>query len=738
VLLQEVAPPGGVDGPTSSRDQFSSLKRFRPPAYSVRLMESRWSDREGGAFVERLAPRWGEDLALRVYTSRLIGRDPDLVMHGGGNTSLKGTVTTLVGERVEALFVKGSGWNLDAIEPPGLPAVDLAHLRKLRALRELSDEEMVNQLRTHLFDAGAPNPSVETLLHAFLPHRFIDHTHADIALVVSNQPRDAVQAMVREAFGPRWAIVPYVMPGFALAKLAAEVYERDPSVEGLVLVNHGLFTFADDARTAYERMIAGVDRAERFVRTRARTARPAGGARPAEGGARLAPVLRGALAEATGDPDRPWRRMILEHRVSEETLDILDGPDAARIADANPLTPDHVIRTKGPALLLPDGLPLDDAKALRERVDAAVASYRAAYDAYFETNRPRARTRVTKLDSFPRVILVPGVGLFTAGRTKQDARIAADIAEHTLRAKALANAIGRYTALGDADLFDMEYWSLEQAKLGGAKEAALAGQVALVTGAAGAIGFAICRKLIDAGAHVVAADRDGERLDAAVGEFDPRRRGLAAGVMMDVTEERSVAAGFAETCRLYGGVDILVLNAGVAHVSPIEATDPAAFRRVMDVNLVGYFLVLREAAALFRRQGTGGNVIVNSSKNVFAPGADFGAYSASKAGAHQLGKVAALELAAAGVRVNMVNADAVFGDAKRPSGLWQAVGPARARSRGLDPAELPDYYRQRNLLKARVTPEHVGNAVVFFASNLTPTTGATLPVDGGVPDAFPR
>ena len=706
-------------------------------------MESRWSEREAAEFVERLAPRWGEDLALCVYGSRLVGRDPDLVMHGGGNTSLKGTVTTLVGERVEALFVKGSGWDLDAIEPPGLPAVDLAHLRKLRALAELSDEEMVNQLRTHLFDASAPNPSVETLLHAFLPHRFVDHTHADIALVLTNQPRDEAEAMVREAFGPRWAIVPYVMPGFALAKLAAEVYERDPSVEGLVLMNHGLFTFADDARTAYERMIAGADRAERFVRARARACRPTGcGARlevpPAGAAARLAPVLRGALAEATGDADRPWRRMILEHRASEATLDILAGSDAARIAAANPLTPDHVIRTKGPALLLPGDLPLDDPGALRERLAAAVARYREAYDAYFETNRARARTRVTKLDSSPRVILVPGVGLFTAGRTKQDARIAADIAEHTLRAKALANAIGRYTALGDADLFDMEYWSLEQAKLGKAKEAALAGQVALVTGAAGAIGFAVCQKLIEAGAHVVAADLAGERLEAAAGELDPGRRGLAAGVVMDVTDERSVAAGFAETCRLYGGVDILVLNAGIAHVSPIEATDPAAFRRVVDVNLVGYFLVLREVAALFRRQGTGGNVIVNSSKNVFAPGADFGAYSASKAGAHQLGKVAALELAAAGVRVNMVNADAVFGDAKRPSGLWQAVGPARARSRCLDPAQLRDYYRERNLLKAAVTPEHVGNAVVFFASNLTPTTGATLPVDGGVPDAFPR
>jgi NAD(P)-dependent dehydrogenase (short-subunit alcohol dehydrogenase family) len=397
-----------------------------------------------------------------------------------------------------------------------------------------------------------------------------------------------------------------------------------------------------------------------------------------------------------------------------------------------------VIRTKGPALLLPPDLPLDDAGALRERLDAAVGAYRRAYDAYVDRHRGRARTPITKLDAAPRVVLVPGVGIFTAGPTKRDARIAADIAEHTLRAKALANAVGRYTALSDADLFDMEYWSLEQAKLGKAKAAPLAGQVALVTGAAGAIGFAICQKLIEAGAHVVVTDVTAERAAAAAQELDPKGRGVAAGVGIDVTDERAVADGIAEVCRLYGGLDVLVLNAGVAHVSPIEATDPAAFRRVIDINLVGYFLVLREAAALLRRQGTGGNVVVNSSKNVFAPGAEFGAYSASKAGAHQLGKVAALELATAGVRVNMVNADAVFGDARRPSGLWQEVGPARALSRGLDPAALEDYYRQRNLLKVRVTAEHVGNAVVFFASNLTPTTGATLPVDGGVPDAFPR
>jgi NAD(P)-dependent dehydrogenase (short-subunit alcohol dehydrogenase family) len=388
--------------------------------------------------------------------------------------------------------------------------------------------------------------------------------------------------------------------------------------------------------------------------------------------------------------------------------------------------------------VLPTPLPLDDDAALRERVFGAVRRYRDAYDAYFAANAPRTRTKVVQLDAAPRVALVPGVGLFGAGRTKVDARIAADIAEHTLRAKALANDVGRYVGLADGDLFDMEYWSLEQAKLGKATPPVLTGQVALVTGAVGAIGFGICRQLVAAGAHVVLADIDGERVELACRDLDPKGKGIATGVVMDVTSEDSVADGLAETCRRFGGLDVLVLNAGVAHVASIENLDPAAFKRVLDVNLVGYFLVLREAVRLMKRQGTGGNVIVNSSKNVFAPGAEFGAYSASKAGAHQLGKVAAMELAAVGIRVNMINADAVFGDPKRPSGLWQEVGPSRAKSRGLDPAQLEEFYRQRNLLRARVTPEHVGNAVVFLASNRTPTTGATIPVDGGVAEAFPR
>jgi rhamnulose-1-phosphate aldolase/alcohol dehydrogenase len=703
-------------------------------------VENRWDDDEAAAAIERWGPEHGEDMALRVHTSRLIGADPGLVLHGGGNTSLKATATTLVGDEVEVLHIKGSGWDLDSIEPAGLPAVRLEPLRRLRRLAELGDEEMVNQQRTNLLDAGAPNPSIETLLHAFLPHRFVDHTHADVALVITNQPGERGEQLAREIFGPRWGIVPYVMPGFALALAAAAAYEADPTVEGLVLLNHGLFTFADDARTSYEHMVEAVDRAEQAV---AALAGPTPAAPDAAvhdactAAARLAPTLRGALAAPTGDADRPWQRVVLEHRASPEVLALLDASGAADRAATNPLTPDHVIRTKGPALFLEDPLPEDEAER-RAHLDQQVADYRARYEAYVDEQAHRARSPITPLDPSPRVTLVPQVGVFASGPTAKEAAVAADIAERTLPAKAQADAIGSYTGLDDDDLFDMEYWSLEQAKLGKGSPPRLAGQVALVTGAAGAIGFGICQALVAAGAHVVVTDLDLARAEQAAAELDPKGAGTAVGLALDVTDEASVAAALDQACLRYGGLDVVVLNAGVAHVAGIADLEPGDFRRVVEVNLDGTFLVLRQAAALLRRQGTGGHIIVNSSKNVFAPGAEFGAYSASKAGAHQLAKVAALELAGDGVKVNLINADAVFGGADRPSGLWQEVGPARAAAKGLAPEDLQEHYRQRNLLHAVVTPEHVGNAVVFFASDLTPTTGATLPVDGGVADAFPR
>jgi rhamnulose-1-phosphate aldolase/alcohol dehydrogenase len=703
-------------------------------------VRSRWSDSTARAFVDRY-PRAGEDLALRTYASRLIGSDPDLVLHGGGNTSVKSTVADLLGEEVAAIFVKGSGWDLGSIEPEGHPGMRLAGLRRLRALAALSDEEMVNQQRTHLFRADAPTPSVEALLHAFLPPKFIDHSHADAILALTNRPDG--EAVVREVYGDRVGIVPYVMPGFALSRRAAEVFDAAPGGDGLVLLKHGLFTWGGTARESYERHIELVDLAERWLagnRRRSWAAAPAI-SEPAEMAALVAPILRGRLAQETDDPDRPWRRLIVEwsgHAGGDaEALDWVNGEELPRLARTPPLTPDHVIRTKAQPLVV---APADsaDPEAWRAAIERELDRYVAEYRAYFEAG-VAARGPRTPLDPFPRVILVPGVGMFTAGPTAREARITADIYRHTMRVKRLVHETGEYAGLPDLDLFDVEYWSLEQAKLGKGAERPLARQVAVVTGAAGALGSAIAERLLAAGAHVGLLDLD-ERAATAVAARLAERHGPASVLATghDVTDEASTARAFAAVARRFGGVDVAVANAGIACAAPIADLDLADFRRVQEVNATGVFLTLREAARLMRRQGTGGNIVVVSSKNVFAPGPQFAAYSASKAAAAQLGKVAALDLAADGIRVNSVNPDAVFGTQETPSGLWRTVGPERARARGVPVEDLAEVYRQRSLLKLRVTGEHVGNAVVFFASNLTPTTGATLPVDAGLPEAFPR
>lgn len=703
-------------------------------------MKSLWSDAEAQEYRDRYA-EWGEEIALRVYTSRLIGREADLVMHGGGNTSVKIRKADLLGRELDAICVKGSGWDLDSIEPPGLPALALEPLRELRTLDGLTDEEMVNQQRIRLFDSTSPNPSVETLLHAFLPQRFIDHTHADAILALTNQPDG--EELVRRVLGEKVLIVPYIMPGFALAKLAAEVYETNPDADGMVLLKHGLFTFGDDARTSYERTIEIVDRAEKALAEmrRAPAPQPASDdalAVAAERAAEIAPVLRGLLAEATPEEPAQWRRLVVEWRATPEILACLAEDGLENRSMRGPLTPDHVIRTKSrPAVVRLD--PAADAQAVRTVLAEAFAASRKEYDEYFATQVASKGVERTKLDAQPRVILIPGVGIFCAGKSAKDAAIAADLTEHTLAIRSLGDAVGHFEGLPDGDLFDMEYWSLEQAKLGKAAEKPLARQVALVTGAAGAIGVGIALELGRAGAAVVLADIDEDGLAKARARVAEVTGSLGClAVRMDVTEDASVAAAMDAAAARFGGLDIVVPNAGIAHVSALADTASRDFERVIGVNLNGYFRTVREAARVMRAQGTGGHIIIQASKNVFGPGADFGAYSASKAAGHQLGKVAAIELAGDGIRVNMINADAVFSEGETASGLWQEIGADRARSKGLDPAELEEHYRKRNLLHARITGADVGRAVVFFAAGLTPTTGATLPVDGGVAAAFPR
>ena len=696
-------------------------------------MESRWSDEEAQVYRERF-PAVDEELALRVYTSHLIGSEPELVLHGGGNTSLKSRARDLYGNETDVLFIKQSGCNLAAIEPAQFPAVSLDSLRRLRELDALDDQAMVAELQRSLLDPTGPGPSVEVLLHAFLPQRFVDHSHANAILALTNQPDG--EARIASVLGDRVAWVPYAMPGFELAKLAANVLDKNPDVDGLVLEKHGLFTFGDDARTSYERHIEITARAKHTILEQIGDRRPLD-ARPVVAARDLyevAHIVRGALAEETGEPDQPYRRWILEHRGSDEIMHFAAAELGPYLATASPITPDHVIRTKG-CYLLVERPPYANLSALAELLKGEVESYRSAYLEYFRRNVEAKRIERELLDPTPRVVVLPGLGLFAAGDTRRDARIAADIAEQTIATKIWAASIGHYQGIEESALFDMEYWSLEQAKLGTTGRAPLAGQVALVTGGGGAIGEGVARKLLAAGAHVALLDIDTERLAAVLDRLDSD---ACETLFCDVSDESDVRDAFRRVTEVFGGIDLVVPNAGIAKSGGLDELELEDFEQAIAVNLRGTFLTVREALEHMKQQGTGGNIVLVSTKNVFAPGAGFGAYSASKAGAHQIGRVAALEAAEAGVRVNMVNADAVFGGPENPSGLWQSVGPARAEARGLDPDQLPEYYRSRNLLKASITPDHVGNAVVFFATQQTPTTGATLPVDGGLPDASPR
>ena len=735
-------------------------------------MEDRWSDAEAARCVDRYGAAWGEDLALRVYSSRLLGAEPGLVLHGGGNTSLKGTRRDLFGKERAALFVKASGRDLAAAEPQDHPAAGLAVLARLarEAAGEdgglLDDVALRRALRSALFDPDAPTPSIEAPVHAVVPGRYVDHTHADAVLALSNRPDG--EAVVREALGGEVIVLPYVTPGHELARAVAAALDAVPAPARpggtrrggeMVWLRHGVVTWDETAVAAYRRMIDLVTPRRGAPAPGRRRQRDGGGAGEARGTAgdeagdraerrwaRLAPVLRGLLAAPSGDPDRPWRRVVLCADRGDEVRALLARPDVARLAAGGPLTADHLIRTKAEPLLVgsPSCRGTTPRAALATGSPPAVRDFATRYAEYVERHRgPAARRGRAPSTPRPRVVLLPGCGVVACGGDARQAQVALDVALHTLRVKAaVADAGARYAGLAEEHLFDMEYRPLQLAKLAPSAAAApLAATVALVTGAAGAIGAGVCRRLLAAGAHVAATDLAGPALDSLAAELAADFPGRVLGVPLDVTDAdgpAGVAAGFERVAAAWGGVDLVVVNAGAAHVARLEALELADFERLERINVHGTLLVLREAGRQLRRQGTGGDVVVVSTKNVFAPGASFSAYSATKAAAHQIARIASQELAELDVRVNMVAPDAVFGAGQRKSGLWQEVGPERMKARGLTEEGLEDYYRGRNLLKARVTADHVGRAVVFFASRQTPTTGATLPVDGGLPDATPR
>jgi len=697
------------------------------------MLTNRWNDKECAAAN-------GADAALasQAYASRLIGTEPELALNGGGNTSVKGDVVDRTGAKHRALFIKASGKDLGRMGAGDFVALSLKHLQRLEKLDCLTDEQMAEEFSLHMLRPHPSRASIETLLHAFLPFPFITHTHPTAVLALTD--RENGEAVTREALGDDVAVIEYARVGLDLAKAAAETVRSKQPKRGLVIMHHGLVTWGESAREAYDATIEIVNRAEQYCDKR----RSAVVRRALAGEetirrlyATVAPIIRGLLCAAGRDSGDGNPGIVLHHLLDKNVRAVIDSADGRAICETPPLTPDLIVRAGIKPLWLESpsfNIPAD----FRAQFQTALAQYREAYIEYVKRHDSSVLQRLPPRASLPRVICIPSLGVICAGDDADRAAVAADIARQAVLAKAwIAESGGKYKAIAEEHLFDMEFRSLQRAKVDRAPQP-LSGKVAIVTGSAGAIGQGIASALCENGCHVALADLPREALRAQAESYRREWGARVLEVAMDVTDAQSVADGFAKIVAQWGGVDIVIANAGIAHVSSLIDMDLEAFRRLERVNVDGTLLTLREAGRHFRQQQIGGDIVLVSTKNVFAPGAKFGAYSATKAGAHQLARIAVVEMAEMGVRVNMVSPDAVFSHGAVKSGLWATVGPDRMKARGLDEKGLEEYYQSRNLLKAQVTARHVANAVLFFVTRQTPTTGATLPVDGGLPDATPR
>ncbi|MDO8675244.1 MAG: bifunctional aldolase/short-chain dehydrogenase [Candidatus Omnitrophota bacterium] len=661
-------------------------------------MKSLWNKKEAKACGHDL-------LKLRVYTSRLLGQEPSLVLHGGGNTSVKALVKDFFGVTQDVLYIKASGWDLAAIETQGFAAVKMDVLKRMAAMKRLTDTQMVREQRAAMLDPNAPNPSVEAILHAIIPHRFVDHTHADAVAAITNTPHG--RRRIEELYGKRVLVVPYVMPGFILAR---KVYEMTRGLdwktcEGIVLLNHGIFTFADDAKVSYERMILLVSKAENYIRKQ-KIKVAVHHQKPAVDLAALV-RLRQAVSKAQG------RAVMARLKNDPRSLGFAGLSNVTAIASRGTLTPDHVIRTKP----IPVIVGQDPRKSVTE--------YVRNYHAYFDRN---TNGKLTSLDPAPRWAVWPGQGLVAFGRCRAEADIVSDIVDHTVEAIQWAQGMGGWKVLSEQDIFEMEYWELEQAKLASAKGGSasggkasgalpLQGKVALVTGASSGIGRACVETLVAQGAHVVALDMRRE----IAGQFTSPD---VLGIVCDVTDTQALIRGVEQGVGQFGGLDIIVSNAGTFPPSgSLADMNEEIWEKSLAINLTSHQRLLK-ACLPYLEYGIDPSVIVVGSKNVAAPGPGAAAYSAAKAGLTQLARVAALELAPKGIRVNVVHPNQVFDTA-----IWtKDVLKQRAKSYGLSVEE----YKTNNLLKVEITSKDVAVLVCALAGEVfAKTTGAQIPIDGG-------
>lgn len=668
------------------------------------------------------------ELDALVYRSNLLASDRTIVNFGGGNTSVKTVETDHTGRETKVLWVKGSGSDLATIVPGGFTGLRLDEIIPLLERDAMTDEEMVAYLARCQLDPSMPRPSIETLLHAFVPHPHVDHTHPDsIGALVGTVDGERLAA---ECFGADAVWIPYIRPGFALSKLVAEAVAEHPEARMVLLAKHGLVTWGETAEASYVATLEAINRASAFIAEQTQGKAPFGGRRveplaDAERTALLAevlPVLRGAVSV---DGLR-----ILQVDTSAEVLEFACGADSAALSQIGAACPDHLVHTRRLPVWVDFDPGSDAAGVLRERIVQCVQEWRARELEYFDRHRGDDRLS----DPSPRVVVIQGVGLVSVGRTLKAARLARDLYHRAINVMRSAAALGGFVSLDDEESFAIEYWPLELHKLTlGPAAREFQGTITLITGAAGGIGSAVARALAAEGGCVVVTDLDG---NGAAGIADALGDvGIAARA--DVLDEASISDAYRAAVLAFGGVDVVVSNAGIASSAPLEETSLELWDLNSDILARGYFLVAREAAAVLRAQGLGGSIVFIGSKNALAPGKNAAAYSAAKAASLHLARCLAEELGSDGIRVNTVNPDAVLEGSKIWDSTWREE---RARAYGIPADELEEHYRARTTLKVNIVPADIAEAVLYFASprRAAKSTGNILNVDGGVALAYPR
>jgi rhamnulose-1-phosphate aldolase/alcohol dehydrogenase len=672
-----------------------------------------------------------------TYRSNLLGADRALANIGGGNTSAKGTIVDHAGRETRTLWVKGSGTDLATITQKGFAALRLDDVLPLRAREQMDDATMVDHLVRSALRPDQPRPSIETLLHAFIPAAQVDHTHPDAIIALTSAPDG--RRLAEEEFGDEIVWLDYQRPGFDMSRRIAELLEEHPTARAVLLAKHGLVTWGETGEESYRATIEFVTRAAEAIERAAKGRFGLGGARVAaadHGDAErlllaALPALRGALLE-----DSPG--VILEVDQSLEAVAFASAARTPEVSQVGAPCPDHLINTKHKPLVIDFDPASNDADDLQAALRDGVADYATWYRAYYERNLDD-ESRPFPIDpTGPRVVLVPGIGVVTSGPDAGKARIARDLYQRAVSVESAADAIGGFQSLSEPEAFAIEYWPLERYKLAQAPpRGELSGRIALITGGASGIGRATARLLADRGAHVVVADLNGdgaEDVAAEIVEHHGIRR--ATAVAVDVTDEQAIERMVAHTVLAYGGLDILVASAGLATSAPITETTLAEWELNYAVLARGYFLASREAFRLFHEQGQGGSVVFVGSKNALVAGANAAAYSSAKAASLHLARCLAEEGGPHGIRVNTVNPDAVLAGSSIWSSEWKAE---RASAYGVAEDELQAFYRGRSKLGVNVYPEDVAEAIAFFAGpRSAKSTGNVVNVDGGVTAAYPR